>query len=69
MGSKALDETFSDISIHQTNKKNNASNENSSEKFDKRLALSEISENKIVHGYTLNKNANVNEDLFEELQI
>ena len=45
MGSGALDETFSDISIHQSNKKSNTSNKNSSEKFDNRLALPEVDAN------------------------
>lgn len=48
-------------------------NRNSENSSDERHALPETdsksAETKVIHGYTLNKNADINEDLLEELRI
>lgn len=56
--------------ITHSEKKSNTSDENSSKNpTKKRFALTESAETKEIHGYTLNKDADVNEDLLEELRI
>lgn len=56
--------------ITHSEKKSNTPGENSSKNpTKKRFALTENAETKVIHGYTLNKNAVVNEDLLEELRI
>lgn len=62
--------TTSTISITENAEKSNPSDENSSKNPPKkRFALSKDADTKVIHGYTLNKNADVNEDLLEELRI
>ena len=62
--------TTSTISITENAEKSNPSDEKSAKKSSKkRFALTENAETKVIHGYTLNKNAVVNEDLLEELRI
>lgn len=58
----------SNTSISQKSEKSNPFDENSSKILNRREALSDKA-TKTVHGYTLNKSANVNEDLLEELSI
>lgn len=56
--------------ITHSEKKSNTPGENSSKNPPKkRFALTKDAETKVIHGYTLNKNAVVNEDLLEELRI
>ena len=62
--------TTSTISITENAEKSNPSDEKSAKKSSKkRFALTENAETKEIHGYTLNKDADVNEDLLEELRI
>ena len=62
--------TVPDNSIPETERKINPYYENSSKNPPKkRFAHSKDAETKVIHGYTLNKNADVNEDLLEELRI